>query len=527
MTSQALPIEKGQPSVSTAGPAKPIVQGSGPFHVTRNNGVSFNAADKVSVQTYIDAFTARIPPKEVISASRISNGRIAIYLSSREAVIDAVQQGLEYGDSFLELTPLVRPTTRLTLSNVYPEIPNSILVSNISSFCKVVSQIRPIPLGFKNKELTHIMSFRRQVQVLFNPNVTPPDHINFSYCNVNYRVFLSTESVRCFNCGEFGHISRSCKKHKNPDEHSDENNDTTSNPLNPPPVFVHNKKSDPKHPPKRSKPTPSDPAAAAAARPASGGPDAGSSKPTSGAPGPAAARSSIGGEVLTRASSPSSAGGSNEPSAGADADAPSGSKDRTTPSLTPSASLPQPSTPNPTNTFVSIWGSPPAPTRTFSDVVSKGKRTPPQTSSTPSQVHLITLKSPSPPRKLARVSSPMASDSPSLSQALDSQTPLSPTPSSTAMEQTTDTDSMWGEDTQTDDDLRAEHLPIPKGPLSETELINFLSSVKARKVPQKIARKFTNNIPGLVKQLKPLRNNPLLKKNLQQRIQKLVRTLDK
>ena len=177
MTSQALPIEKGQPSVSTAGPAKPIVHSSGPFHVTRNNGVSFNAADKVSVQTYID-------------------GRIAIYLSSREAVIHAVQQGLEYGDSFLELTPLVRPTTCLTLSNVYPEIPNSVLVSNISSFCKVVSQIRPIPLRFKNKELTHIMSFRRQVQVLFNPNVIPPDHINFSYCNVDYRVFLSTESVR-------------------------------------------------------------------------------------------------------------------------------------------------------------------------------------------------------------------------------------------------------------------------------------------------------------------------------------------
>ena len=308
---------------------------SEPFHVTRNN-----ADDKVSVQTYIDALTTHIPQKEVISASRISNGRIAIYLSSREAVIDAVQRGLEYGDSFLELTPLVRPTTRLTLSNVYPEISISVLINNISTFCKVVSQVRPIRL--KNKELTHVMSFRRQVQVLLNPNITPPDHINLSFCNVNYRVFLSTESVRCFNCGEFGHISRSCKKHNNPDEHSDENNDTTSNPLNPPPVFVHNQKSDPKHPPKRSKPTPSDPAAAPATRPPYGGPDAGSSKPAAGAPRPAAARSSIGGEVLTRASSPSSAGDSKESSAGADAGAPSGSKDRTTPSLTSSASLPKP-----------------------------------------------------------------------------------------------------------------------------------------------------------------------------------------
>ena len=84
----------------------------------------------------------------------------------------------------------------------------------------------------------------------------------------------------------------------------------------------------------------------------------------------------------------------------------------------------------------------------------------------------------------------MVRNSPSLSQALDTQTPLSPTPSSTAMEQNTDTDSMWGEDTQTDGDLRAEHLPIPKGPLSVSELVNFLSSVKARKVSKKIHKQY-------------------------------------
>ena len=66
MTSQALPTEKGQPSVSTAGPsAKPTVQCSEPFYLPRNNGVSFNDADNVSVQTYIDAFTAHIPPPKI------------------------------------------------------------------------------------------------------------------------------------------------------------------------------------------------------------------------------------------------------------------------------------------------------------------------------------------------------------------------------------------------------------------------------------------------------------------------------
>ena len=190
-----------------------------------------------------------MPEKRVVSASRISNNRIALYMSSREEVTDAITRGLSYGDSFLELTPLIQPTTRLTFSNVYPEIPNHIRINNISSFCKVVSAVRPIPLGFKNKQLSHVMSFRRQVQVLIKPNITLPDHINCSYCNTNYRVFLSTDSVRCFNRGEFGHISRFCKKTTTRNDPNE-----PSNPLNPTPIFVHNK-SDPKHPPKRTRPS--------------------------------------------------------------------------------------------------------------------------------------------------------------------------------------------------------------------------------------------------------------------------------
>ena len=98
-----------------------------------------------------------------------------------------------------------------------------------------MSQVRPIPLGFKEKHLAHIMSFRRQVHVLVKPNITPPEYISFSYFGNNYRVFLSTESVRCFACGEYGHISRACKR-----QGTDYVDSNEANPLNPPPTFVHN-----------------------------------------------------------------------------------------------------------------------------------------------------------------------------------------------------------------------------------------------------------------------------------------------
>ena len=122
-----------------------------------------------------------------------------------------------------------------SFSNVYPEIPNTALINKLSSFCKLVSPIRPIPLGIKNPKLSHIMSFRRQVYVLIEANITPPSYISLSNNGVNYRVFLSTESPKCFNCGEVGHLSNACKKTQSTAQPS-----TDTNPLNPAPVFVHN-----------------------------------------------------------------------------------------------------------------------------------------------------------------------------------------------------------------------------------------------------------------------------------------------
>ena len=305
MTSQAQRPIQINSRVSKGGERDFIVPGNSPL--TRDNGIVFKALDTVSVRQYLISLVSQISDSKVLSASRISNGRIAAYLSSKEAVIEVVQTGLTYDGTFIELTPLVQPTTRLTLSNVYPEIPNTVLIHNLSSFCKVVSQVRSIPLGFKEKHLSHIMSFRRQVHVLLKPNVTPPEHINLSYLGTNYRVFLSTESVRCFSCGEYGHISRACKK-----QGTDDIDKNETNPLNPPPTFVHNpsnrKKSDPKHPPKVSKPPlgDADRAGPSGVRASAG--SGGSAGPAGAACAGAGHAAPVQGDVSTRGSPGSGAG---------------------------------------------------------------------------------------------------------------------------------------------------------------------------------------------------------------------------
>ena len=122
--------------------------------------------------------------------------------------------------------------------------------------------------------------------------------------------------------------------------------------------------------------------------------------------------------------------------------------------------------------------------------------------------------------------------SPTVSQALDADHSIpstpNPTPSTPASAADgTDTDSTQWEDSQADDDpFGAAGLPTCTGPLKPDELLNFLKTIKSSKKPELVARKFTRNVPGLVAQLKPLKNSPLLKRNLQQRIYKLIKNLD-
>lgn len=498
---------------------------SEPFtNITRENGIVFKAEDNVSVQCYVNALSVSgMNPAEIVSASRISNGRVAVYLKSREAVEEAVVYGLEYNDSFISITPLVKPTERLVLSNVYPELPNAVIARNLSSFCKPVSAIKPIPLGIKDKELSHVMSFRRQVHAIIETNVTIPDHMNIFHAGVNYRVFISNDSVKCFSCGENGHISKHCKKTTQAEPSTSDTNMADFNPLNPPPKFVHGKKSDPKHPSKQSrrdsltdqnKPSTSDkPADTDAQQHSATEPDA---------------RFLTGTPLKQQETEKQSAS--------------TADKHNTTLSPAPSKQNTQHLKTSNNTTVPSIWGSPPAPSREtsplFAEVVAKGHRK----KSKPKEVvsnPLVQLKSPSPQRKLRKLSDTpqmerdesvsQTSTEENISQILDESQmstespPIHPSQldSESDHESVSSVVSVFDQEGDGPGDLN-----LTKGPLQNEEVVTFLKCVKSRRKPLDVARKFTHDIPGLVKQLKPLRNSPLFTKNMQQRIRKLVRNLD-
>ncbi|CAM5091692.1 unnamed protein product [Eretmochelys imbricata] len=118
------------------------------------------------------------------------------------------------GGVFVPLEPLEDLGVRLVLTSVPPFLPNAALLPALSTLGKLVSVISPLPLGCKDPTLRHVLSFRRQVQLLPPAAARDGEALEGSflvpYQGARYRVFYSTGEARCYLCRPAGHVRRDC-----------------------------------------------------------------------------------------------------------------------------------------------------------------------------------------------------------------------------------------------------------------------------------------------------------------------------
>lgn len=80
----------------------------------------------------------------------------------------------------------------------------------VGKIYNTVSNISFISAGITNQEFKRVMNFKRQVYINLNENDTLPDSLLITYANEIYRIFLSTDKIRCFRCKRTGHIAEKC-----------------------------------------------------------------------------------------------------------------------------------------------------------------------------------------------------------------------------------------------------------------------------------------------------------------------------
>lgn len=180
---------------------------------SKMQAVIIQSSDGLQIANYLRAMADLVGGKRILFASRMSMGRIGIYLDSKETVDTFISQhgGIEIKDMFLPARRMVTPAERLVLSNVCPSIPHEIIEHSLSTVMRLVSPMNFVALGNKDTDLGHVYSFRRQIFVVRPEGRILPESILVDFEGEKFRIFLSFDEMKCFKCQQPGHLARNCK----------------------------------------------------------------------------------------------------------------------------------------------------------------------------------------------------------------------------------------------------------------------------------------------------------------------------
>lgn len=127
----------------------------------REQAIILDTADDLRLSDYVLSIGSIVGPKNIISASRIANNRICIYLSNKQIAENIVNlhQLIKINGIDIKVRKLI-PSRRILISNVCSSIPHQIIEDVLKQQgLKLVSQITTLKAGIPGDEYSHIESF--------------------------------------------------------------------------------------------------------------------------------------------------------------------------------------------------------------------------------------------------------------------------------------------------------------------------------------------------------------------------------
>ncbi|TWW81732.1 Transposon TX1 uncharacterized 82 kDa protein ORF 1 [Takifugu flavidus] len=178
----------------------------------RRHGVKVGTGSLYTVEEVALAVGEKIGHGSVKSAARM-HGAVVLFVDKVEQANRLVETGISVGVRFEAVLPLTQPSTRITLSNVPPFISDEFLARELARFGKIVSPIKKVLSGCKSPLLKHVMSHRRH-DVLYMILNNRAEELNVRFHvkveEFDYMLYASSSALKCFGCGEEGHLVRAC-----------------------------------------------------------------------------------------------------------------------------------------------------------------------------------------------------------------------------------------------------------------------------------------------------------------------------
>ena len=134
----------------------------------REYAIVLHTVEGFSLRDHVKEILKFTDPINIKYICKISNGRICIYLSSKQIADKLLEKSkkINLNNNEIIISPLVSRAKRIILSNVYPEIPNSLIEDQLKEHkIRLESKIIHIKAGMADLGLLHTCSFRRQVYI--------------------------------------------------------------------------------------------------------------------------------------------------------------------------------------------------------------------------------------------------------------------------------------------------------------------------------------------------------------------------
>ena len=180
----------------------------------RTQGLVLDVKEGLTLTDYTVAFNKIVEPVNVIYSSRISNGRICIYVRNKELVelITDKNEFIEVGANKerIAVRPLVSKQQRIIISNVAPPIPHQVLVGKFDSYGIKCSPITILRAGITESGYEYLLSSRRQTFIKKEDVSKLPEFFKIEYEDIDYYVYPATDTLKCYECNLEGHIRKHC-----------------------------------------------------------------------------------------------------------------------------------------------------------------------------------------------------------------------------------------------------------------------------------------------------------------------------
>lgn len=208
----ATPTQPGTPAGTSINYAAAVKRSSRAAH-TRENGIIIEMVEGIPEEDYVYAITNLTNPTNLEYAFRMSKQRLCIYFKEKNIAeyITINHKTIKINNINIKIRPIITNSKRLLLSNVHPTIPENLLENELKQMgLTLTSNMQYLRAGYKRPELAHIVGSRRAIFVT-NDNEQIPEHINITYENVNYQIYITEDSELCTFCRKYGHNLNTCR----------------------------------------------------------------------------------------------------------------------------------------------------------------------------------------------------------------------------------------------------------------------------------------------------------------------------